>query len=193
MEGTLIESPDSPDVFWHYMDMVPVKTEYFLEQGVRIYWDLGLASINGRMFKIDKEKTLPDYYTNDEMKMNIALAKNYSIRRLAPTYYTLGPAAAAWSCLSHQVGLYVLLFSSVWKKHMQCVGILHNSYLRLYTWMPGLKTCNQLLVRLQRAWRRRQKARRSLALGMAFHCRLGEDAGVACLGADLYRLICGGL
>jgi hypothetical protein len=189
MQGTLIESPDSPNVFWHYMDVVQVQFETYLDKGVKVYWDLGLVSVNDRLLKIDKNRILPRNYTDEEMKMNVALARGFAIRRLTShTYYRLGPETIS-NCFNLQVGLYVLFFSSTWKHRTQ----VNENFLRLYKWLPGLRTCDQMLVRLQRAWRRRQSARRALALGMAFHCRLGEEAEVACLGADLYRLICGGL
>ena len=190
MQGTLIESPDSPNVFWHYMDVVHVQHyDCYFDHGVKIYWDLGLVSIKDKLFKIDKERIMPSNCTDDEMKMNVVLARGFAIRRLSPhMYYRLGPDALS-NCFSLQIGLYVLFFASVWKNRTQ----VNENYLRLYKWLPGLRTCDEMLVRLQRAWRRRQSTRRALALGMAFHGRLGEEAEVACLGADLYRLICGGL
>jgi hypothetical protein len=187
MEGTLIESPDSPNVFWHYMDVVKVQFETCVDRGVEVYWELGLVSVLGKLFKINRKLMTPKYYTHHEMKMNIRFAQGFSIRRLTPsTFFRL---SFDDSDMRIDVGEYVLFFTSLWNTSIQ----INSYYLRLYKWMPGLRTCDQLLVRLQRAWRRRQSARRALALGMAFHDRLGKSAEVACLGADLYRLICGGL
>ena len=186
MEGTLIESPDSPNVFWHYMDVVKVEFETFLDDGVRVYWGLGLASVSGRLFKVDKQHTMPKY-PDHEMKMNVAFAQGFSIKRLTPNTHHCLSLDHGITCIN--VGQYVLFFSSVWRNRIR----LNQNFLRLHKWMPGLRTCDQMLVRLQRAWRRRLGARRSLAFGMALHDRLGKTAEIACLGADLYRLICGGL
>lgn len=184
MEGTLIESPDSPNVFWHYMDVVQVHFETFVDSGIEVYWDLGLVSIKGKLLKLSKEHVIPCAYTDDEMKKILPHAFGFSIRRLTPNGQLHFPFYEELRAVN--VGEYVLFFKIIRENNIR----INYYFLRLYKWMPGLRTCDQMLVRLQRAWRSKLNARRALALGMAFHCRLGKEAEVACLGADLYRLIC---
>lgn len=187
MEGSLIESPDSPNVFWYYMNVVRVQFETFLDGDVQVYWDLGLVSLKGRLLKLSKRHAIFCHYTDDEIKRKLPLAVGFSVRRLTPnrqlrlSFYD--------EMMTVNVGEYVLYMKTTGKPQ---IGF-GDYYLRIYRWMPGLRTCDHLLVRLQRAWRRKLRARRALAMAMAFHDRLGREAEVACLGADLYRLICGGL
>jgi hypothetical protein len=187
MEGTLIESPDSPNVFWYYMNVVRVQFETFLDGDVEVYWDSGLVSLKGRLLKLSKKHAAFCHYTEDEMKRKLPSAIGFSVRRLTPNRQLGLPFYD--DMMTVNVGEYVLYFKAVSIPQIRT----NNYFLRMYRWMPGLRTCDQLLVRLQRAWRSKLSARRALALGMAFHGRLGRDAEVACLGADLYRLICGGL
>ena len=179
----LYQYADDFAMFWHFIDVQHVHFVSFLDDpGVRIYFGLGLAAVNGKLLRINKAD-VRDGCGETEMQLRLRRATGFAIRRLYPSVP---------ECLDPQMprgvtcGSYVLFFGSAYQGR---TPVFCNN-LKVHKWMPGLRTCEQMLGRLQRRYRKKLGDRMALVFATALHARLGKDAGVACLGPDLLGYVC---
>lgn len=174
-------APDPRKVFWDSVDHSPRVELCSVRDGDDFwpYLDLGMVALKGRLLQIDSPRLI---CANPEFRECISrtLGGTLSLRRLLP------PPGGAGR-LGDSLGSYVLFYGSSWRDRTSAFG----NHVILRRWMLRLRTCDDCLVCIQRWTRRALRARRALAFSMGSHCRLGDDAAVACLGQDLARMILG--
>jgi hypothetical protein len=148
----------------------------------RLYQSMDLMCVRGRLFKVDPQR-IQVHCSMAEFEDRVRFATCYKVCKVSPVnlYSHLGRP-----CLQGKFGVYVAFFGSAWGGRE---GLFTNS-VQLHSWLPCWRRCGDCLVYVQRLWRRRRAARKSLAVAMALHARLGEGAGISGLGQDLLECVC---
>lgn len=165
---------------------------FFKGDAMKVHFDMGMVQINDRLLKMDLSRVLvnlrPSELDAAELKDMLVSAQHWTMRSFVWFYKLEGPTQQpVWM---ERVGVFVLYFGSTWNN-----SIPEFPYMvTLDRWGPRLRTYDAWLVKLQRWFRSRLNAKKQrLAFAMAFHPRLGEFSGAACLGQDLEGKICAGI
>jgi hypothetical protein len=138
---------------------------------VRFYLGLGMLSVRGRLFRIQ----LADCKAGPELPEYVRHVTRLKFRKLAALGLHVGGRDRGI------IGSYALFFGSSWHSR---TGVFSN-FMQVSRWARGYKTCTQWVVYLQRRARQALRARRALAVAMAFHARLGGGSPLAILSSDL--------
>lgn len=138
---------------------------------VRFYLGLGMLSVRGRLFRIQ----LADCKGGLDLPEYVKHVTRLKFRKLAALGLHIGGSSRSI------IGSYALFFGSSWHSR---TGVFSN-FMQVSHWARGYKTCTQWLVYLQRRAREARRARRALAVAMAFHGRLGADSALGWLEPGL--------
>lgn len=174
--------------FWAEVEEPDLHSLKFLtDSDVRVFYHLGMVLVCGKLLKIDFKNVRRTCDSQDEFEERICRSYTYAFRKM-----TTAAFSNAWdaTALQSRLGTYVLFFGSNWRNRQP----IFSNHAVLHRRMPGMRTCDEWLVYVQRhaarAWRAR-KSLKSLAFAMGLHGRLGRCSEVACLGSDLAGVVCG--
>ena len=182
MPQQLMIRVDGDELYWHLVDTCNVQfLTYLHEKNVRVLWDLGMIHVNGRLLRINMQKVRDDC-GDAEFYERISRGNAWAMRKICPVAHEDEDAAG----IGAQCGLYVLFFGSAWKSRSP----LFSNKACLSKWGPRLRTWDAWLALLQRRVKAWLNARKSLAIAMSLHARLGKGSAVAGLGADLLGKVC---
>lgn len=140
---------------------------------VRFYLDMGMVAVRGRLFRVQ----MADCRGGSDISKAVEHITRLKFRKLAPLGLHVGGHHRSI------MGSYALFFGSSWHSR---AGVFSN-YMQVSQWATGYKTCTQWVVYLQRRARAARKARRALAVAMAFHERLGVGSALRSVDPDLAR------
>lgn len=181
---------DDASYFWHLIDTGHLEfISYLDDHEVRVCYGLGMVQVRGRLLKVNLRK-VSEYIGLLEFERRVSRACGWAMRRVMPVAYLEGTWATDWdwdcSCLGSRVGSYVLFFGSAWQNRTP----IFSNNMMLDKWGPRLRTYDGWLVYLQRRVKAWLNAKKSLALAMGLHARLGSFSRISALGEDLAAKVC---
>lgn len=182
-QGT--QDPEDPSWFWADVEKPDLHSLKFLtDMDVRVFYQLGMVLVCGKLLKIDFDNVRRICDSQDEFEERICRSYTYAFRKM-----TTAAFRTAWdaTALERRLGTYVLFFGSNYRNRHP----VFSNHAVLHRRMPGMRTCDEWLVYVQRRAARAWRARKSLAFAMALHGRLGQGSGAACLDEELAALVCG--
>lgn len=164
-----------------------LRIHFALKEKPMIYFDLGIIAIKGILFKFDKSKVSDNILkSNKEFNLGsnyVCTAIDYFVPYPSDHFSIKEVDEMVYNRFIHVLNFYTLSsLGHIWMKKDNIV---------LWRWMPCFRTCNQLLVRLQRCFKQQRQSKRLLAFVMAINPRLGKESKANRLDLDTIKLVCG--